>query len=305
MVLSLVNAAIYGIYFVVILMIIYVIFTVRKYVKFKLSRRDRLADAQWKEIQISGVDELYLIQHSIKPKAPRKIKIATIMLILLMAVVPLYHFYGPAYRSPFGEYSFEGPVIADALVTDTSISANYNDLPVIAVGTSLISSFRSQNLISVLKVPVPDGNITDYRLTLWKFTGVENNATVALCPIHLDWNEEYISWRSLHLTLPESPYLCSILIMRYYGPYIWNLTSIISPMNDTLLLLQTDSDTRYTWSSFDSREGSFNPPLVTYTYQGLGPPEKPLWMYIPIVAAVFIARFLIRRHGKKQKEEEQ
>ncbi len=305
MALSIFNAAIYAIYAVSIVLIIYIVYSVRKYIKHKISKYDRTAAAKWKAIQDPYVNEMHLLQTDIKAVPPLKLTVSALVVVLLLAAVPAYYFLGPPYRAPFGEYSFTEGLLADAFTSSASAESNFGSSTSLGVGTAfLIPSYVITTYMSILRANVPDGNISSYILYLYKWGGLNTNATVAACVMDVEWDEETITARTLLNLLPRE-FLCGLTNVTTPGWYGWNLTGLVSPQNNTIVMVQAFSDATYVWSGFDSREERLIPahrPFVEYTYQGLGPPEKPLWLYAALFVPVVVAIYGIRRRQKRKKE---
>lgn len=276
----------------------------RSFIVRRLTEKDYLSVAKLRIASSPGSNERSLLARNIEPIRPisASIKSAKFPLILaaLLALVPVYHFYGPAYQAPVSTYTIQSGVSADALIVSGADTFNLGDLEVLFVGTARQEfAYRSVTYASLVRVPVPEGNITSYTLSLYKGNPRDASFAIAACPISLVWEEMTVSWRTLQ-DANIGTMSCWIVPVGFHGWYSWNLTTLISPTNDTVLLARMP-ETNRTYAVFDSRESSLKPPFVNYTYIGRGPPEKPMVFYFIYVGTVIGGVMIYKRIRKRKK----
>ena len=182
--------------------------------------------------------------------------------------------------------------------------------------------------LAFLRVPRPDmgANTSFSEVGMFKWLGVTNlqnpNGTfIVACPITLQWSQDTFNFVEFSLAVQGTPppqllpddetiplisaagdeggalftsdgifssgLLCSSQFVPdgLIGWVYWNMTGIMGT-NDTIMFMQFPW-ARNAYHIFDSTEGD-RAPIMHVVYEGIGPDEKPLWIYGAYIAGVLI-----------------
>ena len=308
-------------YIAIIAVISYVLFLlwkIRKWFIYRLMPHDMRATAMYEAIRDPDANERILLHKEFSGAVimgqSLKRFIPAILIAAALVVAPAMYFYGPSIQGPFGVYDLTAPAIEDTFVSTSALNTPYGAMMFLRVGNVLDFTgfaFINDTTFGFVRVPRPDmgQNTSLYEIGMFRWIGDassgSNGSFMMACPMTLNWNQDtfnFIEWALEARGALSDGILCvqTYVPHNYIGWVWWNMTGIMGT-NDTIFFMQFPP-LRNDWHAFDSTEGTRSPMIHT-VYEGIGPPEKPLWMFGVYIAVVLIVGQVALLWLRKRKRE--
>ncbi len=307
---------------------LFIVWKLRSWFALRLLPHDMRATAMFQAIKDPGADERLLLYTKFTGAMivgqSFKRFIPSIILVALLVTAPVMYVWGPGINGPFGEYEISMPAIEDTQISSTFLEIPYGEMPFLRIGNvwdwTFLGRTTNDTTYSVVRVPRPDinGNASLFEVGLFKWLGISNpnspdGSFVVACPIELEWEQDTFTYIDFALQvdeiIPDAGLDCvgKLVPDGLIGWIWWNMTGLMGT-NDTILFLQLPW-IRNSYHVFDATEARRGPMIHTI-YEGIGPEEKPIWIYGVYIAGVLIVGQVAiwqwkkrkRRLAKKQKK---
>lgn len=306
---------------------IFIIWKLRNWFAIRLLPHDMRATAMYQAIKDPDADERLLLYKKftgamVVGQSFRRF-IPSIILVALLVAAPVMYVWGPGINGPFGEYEMFMPAIEDTQISSTFLEIPYGEMPFLRIGNvwdwTFLGRTTNDTTYSVVRVPRPDinGNTSLFEVGLFKWLGISsstspNGSFVVACPIDLEWEQSTFTYIEFVLQVDELPdagldCVGTFIPDGLIGWVWWNMTGLMGT-NDTILFLQLPW-IRNSYHVFDATE-AIRSPMMHTIYEGIGPEEKPIWMYALYIGSVLVigqvALWQLKKHkrakAKKQKK---
>jgi hypothetical protein len=297
--------------------VLFILWKLRGFFAMRLVPQDMRATAMYQAIKDPDADERILLHKKFTGAMvvgqSFKRFLPSVILVALLIAAPVMYVWGPGINGPFGVYDITMPVIEDTYVTSASLKFVAGELPFLRIGNVYGFErllFTDDTAYGFLRVPRPDEiqNVSLFEVGMFKWLGISsysspNGSNILACPINLNWEQDTFNFVEFSLQVDESlggGVFCSGTFVPdgLIGWVWWNMTGIMGT-NDTIMFLQYPT-LKNSYHIFDSTEAERSP-MIRVIYEGIGPEERPLWIYGLYIAGVLIVGQVAIWQLKKRK----